>query len=77
VAKQPNPQTEKFKAAARAVGCDESEEHFDVALGKVPRHKLTGASPRHKQMFISLYQQFGKYFWGRIGTLRRISANAY
>ena len=34
-----NQQPDKFKAAARELGCDESEEHFDAALGKIVKHK--------------------------------------
>jgi hypothetical protein len=33
------PQSEKFKEAARDLGCDDSEEAFDEALRKVARHK--------------------------------------
>jgi hypothetical protein len=29
------PQIDGFKQAAREIGCDESEAHFDRALGKV------------------------------------------
>lgn len=41
---QPRPgsiesQTTKFKEAARELGCDESEERFDAALGKIVKHK--------------------------------------
>lgn len=32
-------QIDKFRDAARTLGCDESEEHFDTALAKVARHK--------------------------------------
>jgi hypothetical protein len=28
-----------FRKAARALGCDESEERFDATLAKVARHK--------------------------------------
>jgi hypothetical protein len=49
VAKQPNPQTEKFKAVARALGCNESEEHFDAALAKVTQHKAVRKPPIAKQ----------------------------
>jgi hypothetical protein len=31
--------TKAFLAAARALGCDESEERFDAALKKVAAHK--------------------------------------
>jgi hypothetical protein len=36
-------QGKAFVGAARALGCDESEEHFDAALAKVARHK----APNH------------------------------
>jgi hypothetical protein len=39
-----NSQTENFKEAARALGCDESEERFDAALKKVAAHKPAKAS---------------------------------
>lgn len=32
-------QGEAFKTAARALGCDESEERFDAALRTVAKHK--------------------------------------
>jgi hypothetical protein len=32
-------QARKFEDAARALGCDESEEHFNAALAKVARQK--------------------------------------
>lgn len=32
-------QYERFKEAARELGCDDSEEAFDEALKKVARHK--------------------------------------
>ncbi|WNJ89626.1 hypothetical protein [Bosea sp. 685] len=32
-------QTDKFKAAARELGCDDSEERFEAALGKIVKHK--------------------------------------
>jgi|HubBroStandDraft_1064217.scaffolds.fasta_scaffold467318_2 hypothetical protein len=32
-------QISRFKEAARALGCDESEERFDAALKKVAVHK--------------------------------------
>lgn len=39
--KQPKKeiQSEAFVNAARALGCDESEAHFDASLKKVARHK--------------------------------------
>jgi hypothetical protein len=32
-------QSERFKQAARELGCDESEERFEAALRKVVKHK--------------------------------------
>jgi hypothetical protein len=32
-------QSERFKQAARELGCDESEERFDKALKAVAKHK--------------------------------------
>jgi hypothetical protein len=32
-------QSDKFKEAARSLGCDEDPAHFDAALKKVARHK--------------------------------------
>ncbi|WP_363349418.1 DNA-binding protein [Methylocystis echinoides] len=32
-------QSDAFVDAARAIGCDESEERFDEALKKVAKHK--------------------------------------
>lgn len=32
-------QSERFKQAARELGCDESEERFDEALRAVAKHK--------------------------------------
>jgi len=37
--KAPKDQIHKFREAARALGCDESEVTFDAALGKIARHK--------------------------------------
>ncbi len=34
-----NSQAGKFVELARQLGCDESEERFDAALGKVVKHK--------------------------------------
>jgi hypothetical protein len=33
------PQSERFKEAARELGCDESEERFDEALRKIGKAK--------------------------------------
>jgi hypothetical protein len=42
-----SPQSEKFIEAARALGADESEEHFDAMLAKVARHSISEpTSPR-------------------------------
>jgi hypothetical protein len=35
----PKAQAKTFIDAARALGCDESEERFDAALAKVAQHK--------------------------------------
>jgi hypothetical protein len=32
-------QYDRFKDAARQLGCDEDEAHFDEALKKIARHK--------------------------------------
>jgi hypothetical protein len=45
--KQNESQRRAFIDAARALGCDESEEHFNEALAKVGRHKPT-AQPKPK-----------------------------
>lgn len=40
--KQSDPdksQRDKFMSTARELGCDESEERFDAALGKLVKHK--------------------------------------
>ena len=34
-----NMQSRRFVEEAHALGCDESEEHFDAALKKVAAHK--------------------------------------
>ncbi|MDE2116224.1 MAG: hypothetical protein KGJ29_15315 [Hyphomicrobiales bacterium] len=34
-----NTQLDSFERAARALGCDESEEHFNEVLGKIARAK--------------------------------------
>ncbi len=41
MAKEPSnlSQSERFKQAARELGCDENESHFEEALKKVARHK--------------------------------------
>ena len=39
---------ENFERAARELGCDESEEHFDSALKRVVKHRLPD-SPAPKQ----------------------------
>lgn len=48
----PRPMTpsqgQKFLDAARELGCDESEDHFDVALKKVAAHKSVGNPPPPK-----------------------------
>jgi hypothetical protein len=33
-------QSERFKQAARELGCDESEERFDAALKVIAKHRL-------------------------------------
>ena len=38
-----------FEDAARALGCDESEERFDAALKKVAAHKLPDKKSDDKQ----------------------------
>ena len=44
--KQPiTDQGRRFVDAAHALGCDESEEHFNAALAKVARHKPDKHSP--------------------------------
>lgn len=35
----PQSQRDKFLSTARELGCDESEERFDAALGKIVKHK--------------------------------------
>lgn len=39
--KKPDNQVSDFIEAARALECDESEERFNEALGKIARHKPT------------------------------------
>jgi hypothetical protein len=36
---QPKTQSEKFKKAARQLGCDEGEARWDERLRKVAQHK--------------------------------------
>jgi hypothetical protein len=38
-------QTEKFKQAARELGCDEDESRFEEALKMVARHKPPSDAP--------------------------------
>jgi len=38
-AKPPASQIDGFRSAARELGCDESEERFDAALGKIVAFK--------------------------------------
>jgi hypothetical protein len=40
-----NPQAEKFKAAARALECDEDEARWDERLKKVAGHKPAPEKP--------------------------------
>lgn len=35
----PKPHPPKFEDVARELGCDEDEVRFNVALGKIARHK--------------------------------------
>jgi hypothetical protein len=44
--KQNESQRRAFIDAARALGCDESEEHFNEALAKVARHKPPPDAPK-------------------------------
>lgn len=39
-------QAERFKEAARELGCDEDETRFEEALKRVARHKLIPKVPR-------------------------------
>ena len=41
-------QSDAFISAARELGCDESEERFNAALGKIVRHKPNPESPPEK-----------------------------
>ena len=44
-------QSERFKQAARDLGCDESAEHFDAALKRVARHKtMAQLAPKKKSL---------------------------
>jgi hypothetical protein len=44
-----SPQGEKFIEAARALGCDESEERFNEMLAKVARHKPSTDSAKESK----------------------------
>ena len=39
------PRPNRFEQAARALGCDESEERFNEALGKIARVKSKADAP--------------------------------
>ncbi len=39
-------QSERFKQAARELGCDESEVRFDAALKAIAKHKPPAAKDR-------------------------------
>lgn len=43
------PQVERFKEAARHLGCDEDKAHFDAALEKIATHKPTPLKPNKKR----------------------------
>jgi hypothetical protein len=43
-------QAEAFIEAAKDLGCDESEAHFDAALKKVARHKPTATVNGQKEV---------------------------
>jgi hypothetical protein len=47
--KTQDEQGRKFVDAARALGCDESEELFDAALKKVAAHKRKGVTDERDQ----------------------------
>jgi hypothetical protein len=49
--KQPatQSQSERFKQAARELGCDESEERFDANLKAVAKHKPKDDKPVKKK----------------------------
>ena len=38
-AAEPQSQSDKFKEAARDLGCDDNPEHFRERLGKLVKHK--------------------------------------
>jgi len=40
----PQSQSQRFKQAAREVGCDDSEERFNDALKAVAKHKPRGGA---------------------------------
>jgi hypothetical protein len=42
---EPASQSDRFKEAARELGCDEDEAHFEEKLKKVAGHKPTDAPP--------------------------------
>jgi len=43
---QKRKQADRFKEAARELGCDDSENAFDEALRKVARHKPKDEAPK-------------------------------
>ncbi len=47
-AKTPNDQLEKFKAAAKELGCEDGEGRYDALLGKVATQKPTPRKPAKK-----------------------------
>ena len=42
----PNEQAERFREAARELGCNENEEKFDAALKKIAGHKIISVEPK-------------------------------
>jgi hypothetical protein len=42
---EPSDQGKRFAEAARELGCDEDESHFEEALKKVARHKPPPDAP--------------------------------
>ncbi|GEM_PF-3552918 len=44
-AKPNTDQSDQFTQAARALECDESEQHFNTTLGKIVRHKPKPDAP--------------------------------
>jgi hypothetical protein len=46
---QEKSQSERFKQAARELGCDESEERFDRALKKVAKPVPKAAEPKKRE----------------------------